>query len=164
MKKKNNFSLIYIIAILLIIGSLAITWLFLSSASKRELSSLESICFQIFILILSITGSFLLGNKISKASAFESIKPYSRSAFRRVMALYSGLSRLAEAAQDENNIKKDGKASLEKINAMIIEQLATAGDALEDWRDIVPAELEEIESNAKAKKKIIQKGISDNEK
>ena len=31
-----------------------------------------------------------------------------------------------------------------KIEVIVIEQLATADDALEDWRDIVPEEVDEL--------------------
>ena len=34
--------------------------------------------------------------------------------------------------------------SMAKLEAIVIEQLATADDALEDWNDIVPDEVSEL--------------------
>lgn len=33
---------------------------------------------------------------------------------------------------------------LDKLESLVIEQIATANDALEDWRDIVPEDVEEL--------------------
>ena len=35
---------------------------------------------------------------------------------------------------------------LEKLEAIVVEQIATANDALEDWRDIVPEDVKELMS------------------
>jgi len=40
-----------------------------------------------------------------------------------------------------------------KIEAIIAEQLVTADDALEDWRDIVPEDVKELEQRLAAKHK-----------
>ena len=37
--------------------------------------------------------------------------------------------------------------ALAKLDAIVAEQLATADDALEDWRDIVPEDVEELTKN-----------------
>ena len=37
--------------------------------------------------------------------------------------------------------------ALARLEAIVIEQLATADDALEDWRDIVPEDVEELTKN-----------------
>lgn len=162
--KKKNFSISYIIASILILGSIAIVCVFIYVGSTRALTTLENIFFQIFILLASIVGSYLLGNIISRNSKYDSIRPHSRSAFRRVLSLYAGLGRLGKAVEDE--IIKDDNSSIKfgKIKAIIIEQIATADDALEDWRDIVPDEVAEIEQKFKEKNNLIQKGSSNNEK
>lgn len=151
---------------ILIVCSLVLAGFFIYTASKREISSLENVFFQIFILATSLSGSYLLGKKISEASAFEAIKPYARSAFRRVLSLYYGLSRLAKDVGHEIRIKNNNSL-LEKFQATIEEQLYTADDALEDWRDIVPEDVEEIQQRVKEKieqrikeKNLIKKGIS----
>ena len=48
------------------------------------------------------------------------------------------------------------RLTLPKLNALVIEQLATADDALEDWRDIVPEDVEELKQKLESK---IQGGI-----
>lgn len=158
-KRKKNFNIYYIIAPLLIIISFSLVWFFLYIASQRNLSSLENIFLQIFILTTSLAGSFLLGKIFSQNSAYDAIKPHARSAFRRVLALYGGLSRLAKSVDNEINVSKKNNA-LEKIKAILIEQLATADDALEDWNDIVPEEVEEIESRLYEKRYPSKKSTS----
>ena len=36
---------------------------------------------------------------------------------------------------------------IERLDAIVIEQLVTADDAIEDWRDIVPEDVAEVERN-----------------
>ena len=49
-----------------------------------------------------------------------------------------------------SNIPIETDRGLEVIQAIVYEQLATQVDALEDWRDIVPEDVEEIESRFEA--------------
>ena len=73
----------------------------------------------------------------------ELISPHARSAFRRVTALYNSLYRLSTRIERLNSDKPDNRLDL--IQALVDEQIATGQDAIEDWRDIVPEEVEEIE-------------------
>ena len=73
----------------------------------------------------------------------EVIKPHARSAFRRVTALYQSLYRLSNRIEELNRENPDNR--LELIQALVHEQIATGQDAMEDWRDIVPEDVEEIE-------------------
>ena len=76
----------------------------------------------------------------------EIIKPHARKAFRRLVSLYRSLSRAAnaiESAQDSES-PENHRLTLAKLNAIVTEQLDTADDALEDWNDIVPEDVEEL--------------------
>ena len=80
----------------------------------------------------------------AKETAREIIKPHARSAFRRLVALYKSLSRLAYAIQTAKEAAPDNPqamAILDRLDAIVTEQIGTADDALEDWNDVVPEEL-----------------------
>ena len=71
------------------------------------------------------------------------VEPHARSAFRRLISLYQSLSRVATIIEEEGN----GDATkIEIVKAIVIEQIATANDALADWHDIVPESVEELRS------------------
>ena len=122
--------------LILISVGLAITYIVI--ASRRILTPLEGTMFQFFVLGLGIMGSFLFGKQSAKQAAMDLIKPHARSAFRRLMALAIDQDKRKEISVTNN------KLILEKLEAIVIEQIATANDALEDWRDIVPEDVKEI--------------------
>lgn len=113
--------------------------------SYRTLTALEGTILQGFSLLLGLAGSYVFGKQSAQVAAREMIKPHARSAFRRLVSLYRSLSRVTlviQSARDQQRQNND--ATVEIISAIVSEQIAVAGDALEDWRDIVPEELDEI--------------------
>ena len=117
-------------------------------ASSRSLTSLEGTLLQIVIPGAGLSGSYL----ISQAAATRAVVPGARSAFRRVKSHYGSLVRVARVIEDyQNKDPIDADRQLEGIRAIVYEQLATQADALEDWRDIVPEDVIEIESNSEAR-------------
>ena len=125
------------------------TVIFLSyEASRRDFSQLDSVLLQLFSLFIGVTASFYFGRQSAKSAAKEIIKPHARSAFRRLLSLYKSLSRLAaviEVSRRNKGISSEGISVLDRLQATVIEQIATADDALEDWRDIVPEDVEELQ-------------------
>jgi hypothetical protein len=143
-----------LIAIILLVAALAFVAIFVIIATKRTLTSLESVSLQLLIFIFGLSGSFILGRQSAHNNAQEIIKPHARSAFRRVLALYKSLSRLAYAidkAQSSNTLSLQEKTTLEKFEAIVTEQIATANDALEDWKDIVPDDVKELSKSLLSK-------------
>ena len=98
------------------------------------------------ISALGLIGSYIFGKNSALENANEVIKPHARSAFRRLLSLYQSLSRVAFTIDDCRN-SGDYKLTVEKLESIVIEQLATADDAIEDWADIVPAEVNELKQN-----------------
>ncbi len=135
------------IAIILIVASIAVAIIFVKEASEQPLTQLESVTLQSITLFLGLLGSFIFGRQSAKRAAREIIKPHARSAFRRLLSLFNSLSRLATTIQNarSSNIEstKDS-AVLDKLEAIVTEQIVTADDALEDWKDIVPDDVSEI--------------------
>ena len=142
MKKTQIF-----ISIALIIASIVIAIIFVEVASERTLTQLEVVFFQAFSLFLGLLGSYMFGRQSAIDAAREIIKPHARSAFRRVLSLFNSLSRLAsiiENARPTYSKSMRDNLVLDKLEAIVTEQIATADDALEDWKDIIPDDVEVI--------------------
>ena len=132
--------------VLLILISLGVAVYFISVTTTRTLTGLESVLLQIFALATGLAGSFIFGQQSARKAATEIIKPHARSAFRRLLSLYRSLSRVANilASSQDFESREDYEVMQAKLEGIVVEQLTTAGDALEDWRDIVPEDVEEL--------------------
>lgn len=145
------------LAIFLILIAVLVSVFSVYVASQREITVMENTLLQSFSLLFGLASSFIFGQESMKEAAREMIKPHAKSAFRRLMSLYESLSRVAVEIQNAKN--KDvstEKIALAKLEAIVIGQLATADDALEDWADIVPEEVMEM------KKKLVAPRIKGN--
>ena len=143
----KNFIIKNLKWIVLIVISLALLSFFVYVAATRNLSSLESVLLQIISLGIGIGVSFFVGQQSAQKTAREIIKPHARSAFRRLLSLYHSLSRAGtaiESAQTSDS-HENYQVALARLEEIVTEQLSTADDALEDWRDIVPEDVEELE-------------------
>jgi hypothetical protein len=115
-------------------------------SNQRTLSSLEGVLLQLFILVSGLIGSFFIGKRFARDTAREIIKPHARSAFRRLLSLYTSLNRvLVEIQSSKNSVSVGGnEIALQRLEAIVTMQIGTADDALEDWRDIIPEDVEEL--------------------
>lgn len=135
----NYKLLIVLIGLVVLLGLVYIV-------ADTPLTDLENVLLQIIFLAIGCSVSFFVGKKSVEKAAKEIIKPHARKAFRRLVSLYQSLSRAANAiksAQDDESPEKQ-QVTLAKLDAIVTEQLATADDALEDWNDIVPEDVEEL--------------------
>ena len=128
----------------LILAAIAVAGFSAYIATQRTLSSLEGTLLQSFALIVGLVGSFIFGRRSATDAAKEIIKPHARSAFRRLMSLYESLSRVANEVAASQSAGVNNEVVLARLEAIVIEQLATADDALEDWSDIVPEDVAEL--------------------
>ena len=132
----------------IVIGLLAVITIVLSVilifvAQSRSLTPLEGILFQVVILAAGLGASYMIGKNAAMEAARSIIRPHARSAFRRVYNLYASLYRLSTRIEMLNDQNPDHRLQL--IRALVDEQFATGGDALEDWRDIIPEDVDEME-------------------
>jgi len=119
--------------------------LFILISTSRQLTALENILWQILILLIGLWGTFVLGQKSARENAQELIKPHARSAFRRLLSLYQSLGRVATEIENFQSNKVDNhEIVLAKLQAIVVEQITTADDALADWEDIIPKEIQEL--------------------
>ena len=148
----------WILAALLILVAIGISALVVYITTTRTLTTVESVLWQVFVLTAGLAGSFIFGRQSAKEAAKEMIKPHARSAFRRLVSLYESLSRASTAIQltESSESSEDIQVTIARLDAIITEQLNTADDALEDWRDIVPEDVEELKQKLESK---IQGGI-----
>lgn len=128
----------------LILAAIAVAGFSAYIATQRTLTSLEGTLLQSFALIVGLVGSFIFGRRSATDAAKEIIKPHARSAFRRLMSLYESLSRVANEVAASQSDGGNSEVALARLEAIVIEQLATADDALEDWSDIVPEDVVEL--------------------
>ena len=134
--------------ILLVCFSLCISVILAYTATQRTLTGLESMLWQIFVFAGGLAGSFIFGRQSARDAAREILKPHARNAARYLISLYKSILRARSAATMETPQDLESSAGYHVIRAYLIatftEQLATADDALENWRDILEEELEDL--------------------
>ena len=132
---------------LLLLFSITVSIILAYTATQRTLTGLESALWQIFVFASGLVGSFIFGRQSAREAAREVIKPHARSAFRRLLSLYYSLSRAATAIESAqvSDSQENYQVALARLEEIVTEQMSTADDALEDWRDIVPEDVEELE-------------------
>jgi hypothetical protein len=144
---KNFFS------ICLVLLSIVLSVVMIKVTSSRPLTALEGTLFQMVILGAGLWGSY----RISQEAAARAVVPGARSAFRRVKSLYGSIERVLNVIEEyQSKTSVDTDRGLEVIQAIVFEQHVTQADALEDWRDIVPEDVEEIETRLEARRKELE--------
>lgn len=134
------------LVILLFVPCLAAASAFVILAYFNPPTVFEVLFFQLVILVTGILGSYIIGKKSAIDTEHDRIKLHARSAFRRVTALYGSLYRLSDTIEELKG--KEGEYRLDLVQALVAEQILTGQDAIEDWRDIVPEEVELIEKRS----------------
>ena len=105
-----------IAALACLCGAFVIAFLYVSS--QDALSPLEAVLFQIVILATGVGASYLFSQRSARAEAEQLVKPHARSAFRRVMSLYSGLFYLKTVIDERPNSEDAGRV-VEIIEAVV---------------------------------------------
>lgn len=147
-EKKHRIWVSIALIALSVIGASALSW----TGTQRQLTSVEAVLLQAFALGSGVLASFVFGQLSAEQAGRDLIRHHAKSAFRRVLSLYRSLSRLAAVIEADKETTTGGgasaRATLEKLEAIVIEQISTADDALADWSDICPDEVKElIEAN-----------------
>ena len=132
--------------VFLVLVSIGVSVYVAHTATKRTLNDVEGTLWQVFVFGAGLTGSFIFGRQSAREAASEIIKPHARSAFRRLISLYNGLSRAAKAIESSQRSESDEdyQVLLARLREIVAHQLITADNALEDWNDIVPEDVKEL--------------------
>lgn len=111
-------------------------------SAVRPLSTLELVLWQILSLAVGLFASYRFGQNAAREAARDVVRPHARSAARHLVSLWSSLYRLSKRVEDFRSVREDYR--LEIIQAIIEEQIPISSSAVEDWRDIVAEDIEEI--------------------
>lgn len=139
--QKSNWltwSMIIVLGAVSLTSTVALVYL----SAMRSLNPAEGVALQVGALGAGIFASWMFTQSSATKAAQETMRFHTRPAFRRVLDLYISLGRLSDRIGMYNAEKPDYR--LDVIEAIVDEQLGTMGSALEDWRDIVPEDVEEI--------------------
>ena len=136
----------WVLASLLILVAIGVSSFVVYTTTIRTLTTVESILWQVFVLTAGLAGSFIFGRQSATESAREMIRPHARSAFRRLRALYENLSHAANVIElgQEPASQENFQITLARLEEIVATQLIIADDALEDWNDVIPEEVEEL--------------------
>ncbi len=135
-------NLYWVLAVLLILVAIGISVFVVYTTTKRTLTTIEGTLWQIFVLAAGLAGSFIFGQQSARIN-----KLHARSAFRNLLSLYQSL-RLASTeikTARSSESPENTQVILARVDATITSQLMTADNALEDWKDILPEDVEELE-------------------
>ena len=135
---------------LLIIISVAGFITFANVATVRSLTDLENVVLQFVTLATGSSGTFLIGRRSARTAAKDVIKPYARSAFRRLVSLYRSHQQMASVIEESRDSEtvEEFRLTLARLEGIVLGQIGTADAAMEDWRDIVPEDVEELYKSA----------------
>ena len=135
---------------LLVALAIVVSAIFVVVAAFRDLSALENTLLQVFSLGVGLVGSYILGQVSARDAGREMMKPHARSAFRRLLSLTQSLARLVqtmETVRPPDAQNPQAAAIVDRLEGIVVEQIATAADALEDWRDVLPDEFQAMKAN-----------------
>ncbi len=147
----------------LVAASIVLAVLVVVVDSQKSPDRLAAALLQGMAILFGTIGSYVFGRVSARESARDLVKQPARSAFRRVRTLYEALGRQRlsisahllrleslRVATDPQFIDFEHvRASLTSLDTMVVEQLSTADDALEDWRDLAPDEVADIQRQAR---------------
>ena len=128
--------------IALVIVAVIFAGVMVQVASTRPLTSLEGVLFQFTILGAGLFGSYRFGQSSAAKAARDVVRPHARSALRTILSLRDSLVRLSSTIEEFRADNADSR--LDIIQAVIHEQIPMGRSAVEDWRDIVPDDVDEV--------------------
>ncbi len=144
-KQKNSQWIWPVLIGLVVFGS---TVVFATIAAIRDLTSVENVLFQLIFLFIGCSVSYWVGQKSIKKAAEEIVKPHARSAARYLISLNKSIARVRILATMGLPQRFEAEADYHVIRGAIIatlgEQLVATDDALENWRDTLEEELEDL--------------------
>lgn len=130
--------------------------------SREDVTNLDNGLLEFIFFFAGVVLSYVFGRQSIAAEAAASVRRDGRKAVRRIVNLARGLQDVAttlsetalhlegEETADGKIVAADVQYTLKMLRSHVDVQLRTVADAIEDWRDIVPEEVEELERRARA--------------
>ena len=136
------------LVIISVLSAIAFAIFMVIISSNRPLSPLETILFQLLVLVAGLGGglfgSYKFGQSSAARAARDVMRPHARSALRSVIVLYRGIERLSDAIESLKRDEPDTR-SLELLQYVVYDQLSAADSAIADWRDIIPEDFADVD-------------------
>ena len=123
-------------------AAIAVAVMVVAISAFRELSPLEIVLLQFFVLVLGLYGSYRFGQNSARSSVRDLIRPHAPSAVRSLLGLRDSLYGLYYRVDEYRSSAADHR--LDVIQAIVEEQIPIGDSAIEDWRDIAPEDVAEI--------------------
>lgn len=133
--------------------------------TRAGATNTENALWQFILFGVAAYLSYYFGKKSIKAGVNEVLRSHGRKSVRRIENLAAGIGDYATVIDKEGAAFEDvarrnrGKVplydaahSLSVIRSQIDGEIRTAADAIEDWRDLVPEEVRELEQRKKQAK------------
>lgn len=136
----------YILPVLLVIFSVAVFGYYWFSEFEQALAKRDSLLLQLLGIIVGLMGSAWVGRKSAREAGREYMRAHSRAAFRQLVFLYRSFAEVARIIEtpQESDSHHEYQVTLAELKGIVFGQLATADSALEQWKDIVPEDVEEL--------------------
>lgn len=128
-----------ILFIFIAVGSVIATMI---ASAVRPLTTLEIFLFQLLVLGAGVMASLLLGRASAAQAGRDVIRPHARSALRQALVLRNSISRLSCKVREFRASGDDPR--LDIIQTVIDEQIPMGRCSVENWRDIVQDEVDEV--------------------
>jgi hypothetical protein len=136
------------------------------AVDRKTPNTFATALLQAITLVFSTYGAYIFAKASVEDAARALVTPHARSAFRRVRNIYEALGRLLELINSQslsfNMTRHTGspdtldyesvRLTMLMLERIIIEQVNTVDDALEDWRDLVPDEVKQIEDQVQQRR------------
>jgi hypothetical protein len=126
--------------------------------ARPKATNLENGLFEFVLFLAGVAFSFYSGRRSIQAAASEVLRPHGKKSVRRLLHLAAGLQKLYVVIDRERTAASEvaenhqGSLTLVAVNhhfdviqGHIEGELRTVGDALDDWRDVVPEDVESVE-------------------
>ena len=137
-----RWELLLVISSILI--ALAVAAFMVSVAAQRELTPLEALLFQIIALGVGLGGSLFGSYKLGQNAPAN--RQYARSALRSVLVLFRSLQRLHQSIE-QLKVSDSSDERFSPLQLQIENQMDIAYSVINDWRDLIPEEFEDVGEN-----------------
>lgn len=132
--------------IFIVLAFMSVGGTYLALQYFRELSRVETTLFHIMTWGIGLCASYVFAMIATRSSARQEYALHARASFRRVLGLHNSLFKLSEQIESLRAQELGGpNPRLDLLQALVHEQIATVQASVEDWRDIVPDEVEQVE-------------------
>lgn len=149
------------------LGLAFVTWAVLLAltiwlTSEKDMTAREEGLFQFIFFTVGVVISFVLGKQSVADAAQDVLSPHGRKSVRRIVNLAKGLGSLSVVIRQQRILLEEQADSnqgqvtftqvsntFDTLDVVIDGQLRTVADAIEDWRDVVPEEVQALEDDDK---------------